>query len=92
MNIIWYAWSRLYAANLPDNRGPPCQTRLLYGGVGVSPLARVGSFLRRAGKSGYYTGDFTIAAPCEVEQADEQLFRARTRFMTMSARERTQRS
>jgi len=30
--------------------------------------------IRRAGKLGYYTGDFTITALCE--QADEQLFRA----------------
>jgi len=28
------------------------------------------AFLGRAGKSGYYTGDFTITALCE--QADEQ--------------------
>jgi len=34
-------------------------------------MNRLEAFLRRAGKSGYYTGDFTITALCE--QADEQL-------------------
>jgi len=36
-------------------------------------LNRMEAFLWRAGKSGYYIGDFTIAALCE--QNDEQLFR-----------------
>jgi len=37
-------------------------------------MNRLQAFLRRADKSGYYTGNFTITALCE--QTDEQLFRA----------------
>jgi len=54
-------------------------TKLLYaapawwGFANSGDINRLEAFLRRAGKSGYNTGDFTIAALCE--QADEQLFR-----------------
>jgi len=47
----------------------------LWGFANASEKNRLEAFLRRAGKSGYYTDDSlpTVAPPCE--QADEQLFR-----------------
>jgi len=48
----------------------------LWGFANASEKNRLEAFLRRAGKSSYYTDDClpTVAALCE--QADEQLFRS----------------
>jgi len=53
-----------------------CALPAWWGFANASKKNSLEAFLRRAGKSGYYTDDFlpNVAALCE--QADEQLFRS----------------